>query len=116
MDKKTIFDENVCTHKPQSWVQYTHFLTGHHSPADRARELFKSGLSGEILVVWAKKKTFRRSISAFLAMFTKPQGVLTCFDRLITTIRDVNVARDCVNRPESAARNRARFNYSFGTL
>jgi len=51
MDKKTKFGENFCTNKPQSWVQYTPFLTGHHSPADRARELFKSGLCGERLVV-----------------------------------------------------------------
>jgi len=25
MDKETKFGENVCTHKPQSWVQYTPF-------------------------------------------------------------------------------------------
>jgi len=92
MDKKTKFGENFCTQKPQSWVQYTPFLTGHQSPADRAIELFKSGLNGERLVVGAEKKTFRRAISAFLAMFTKPQDALTCFARLITTIRDVNVA------------------------
>jgi len=51
MNKKTKFGENVCTHKPQSWVQYTLFLTGHHSPTDRTRELLQSGLIGERLVV-----------------------------------------------------------------
>jgi len=50
MDKKK-FGENVCTHKPQFWVQYTLFLASHHSPADRAKELLKSGLNGERLVV-----------------------------------------------------------------
>ena len=109
MDKKTKFGENFGTHKPQSWVQYTRFLTGHHSPADRARELFKSGLNMERLVVSVEKKNFRHAISAFLAMFPKPQDVLKCFDRFIKTIRDVYVAWECVNRAESAARNRARF-------
>jgi len=50
MDKKK-FGENICTHKPQSWVQYTPFLTDHHWPGDRARELFKSVLNGERLGV-----------------------------------------------------------------
>jgi len=31
------------------------------------------------------KKTFRRAISAFLAMFTKPQVVLTCFFKQFVT-------------------------------
>jgi len=42
-------------------------------------------------------------------MFTQPQDVLTCFDRFIKTIRDVNVPWECVNRAESAARNRGSF-------
>jgi len=75
--------ENFSTHIPQSGVENISFLNGDHSPADRARELFKSVLNGERLVVWAEKKTFRRAISAFLAMFTKPQVVLTCFDRFL---------------------------------
>jgi len=33
------------------WLENIHFLKGHHSPADQARELFKSGLNGERLVV-----------------------------------------------------------------
>jgi len=51
MDKKTKIGENFCTHKPQPGVQNIPFLYGHHSPADRARELFKSALNGERLVV-----------------------------------------------------------------
>jgi len=43
-------DDNVCTHKPQSRLENTPFLNGHHSPADRARELFKTALDGEGLV------------------------------------------------------------------
>jgi len=60
-------------------LEHTPFLNGQHSPADRPRELFKSGLNGERLAVYAEKKTFCRAISAFLAMFTKPQVVLTGF-------------------------------------
>jgi len=37
----------------------------------------------------AEKKTFHRAISAFLALFTKPQVVLTCFDRFLITFYDV---------------------------
>jgi len=81
MDKTPKIGENFSTHKPQSGLENIPFLNGHHSPADRARELFKSGLNGERLVVSAEKKTFRRAISAFLAMFTKPQVVFTCIDR-----------------------------------
>jgi len=51
MDKKTKIGENFCTHKPQPGVDCTPFLNGHHSPADRARELFKAALNGERLVV-----------------------------------------------------------------
>jgi len=50
MNKKAKF-ENFCTHKPQSGIECTHFLSGHHSPTDRAGELFKSALNGERLVV-----------------------------------------------------------------
>jgi len=59
------------------------FLNGHHSSADPARELFKSALNGERPVVYAEKKLFAVAVSAFLAMFTKPQVVLTCFDRFL---------------------------------
>ena len=83
MNKTPQIGENFSTHKPQSTLENIPFLNGHHSPADQARELFKSGLNGERLVVLAEKKTFRRAISAFLAMFTKPQVVLTCFDRFL---------------------------------
>jgi len=51
MDKKTKIRDNFCTHKPQFWLEHTPFLNSHHSPADRARELFKSDLNGERLVV-----------------------------------------------------------------
>ena len=51
MDKTPKIGENFSTHKPQSDVENTPVLNGHHSPADRARELFKSGLNGERLVV-----------------------------------------------------------------
>jgi len=60
------------------------------------------------------KKRLRRAISAFLAMFTKPQDVLTCLVRFIKTIRYINVAWECVNCTESAARNRARFKCIIG--
>jgi len=30
-------------------------------------------------------------LSAFLAMFTQPQNVLTCFDRSVKTCDDVNI-------------------------
>jgi len=51
MDQKTKIGENFCTHKSQPGVQNITFLYSHHSPADRARELFKSALNGERLVV-----------------------------------------------------------------
>jgi len=51
MDKKTKIGENFSTHKPQARLDYTSFLNGHHSPADRARELFKPALNREKLVV-----------------------------------------------------------------
>jgi len=51
MAKTPKIGENFCTHKPQSRVEYTPFLNGHHSPEDRARELFKSALNGERRVV-----------------------------------------------------------------
>jgi len=44
-------------------------------------------------------------------MFTKPQVVLTGFSKKNC---DVNVPWECVNRAESAARNRARFNCILG--
>jgi len=50
MDKKTKIGENFCTHKPQFGLEHTP-VYGQHSPADRARELFKSALNRERLVV-----------------------------------------------------------------
>ena len=71
-------------------MQYTLFLNGYYSPADRARELFKSDLNEERIVFSAKKKTFHRVISAFLAVFAKAQVVSTCFDRFLKTIHDAS--------------------------
>jgi len=51
MDKTPKNGENFSTHKPQSGLENTLFLNGRHSPADRARELFKSGLNEERRVV-----------------------------------------------------------------
>jgi len=51
MDKTPKIGEIFSTHKPQPWVENIPFLNGHHSPADRARELFVSGLNGKRLVV-----------------------------------------------------------------
>jgi len=51
MDKSPKIGENFCTHKPQFGLEHTLFLNGQHSPAHRAREVFKSGLNGERLVV-----------------------------------------------------------------
>jgi len=51
MDKTSKIGENFSTHKPQCRLENTPFPNGHHSPADRAKELFKSGLNGERLVV-----------------------------------------------------------------
>jgi len=51
MDKKTKIGENFSTHKPQFGVENIPFLNGHNSPAEQARELFKSVLNGERLVV-----------------------------------------------------------------
>jgi len=51
MDKTPKIGENFSTHKTQSGLENTPFLNGHHLPADLARELFKSGLNGQRLVV-----------------------------------------------------------------
>jgi len=40
MDKTPKISENFSTHKVQSGVENTPFRNGHHTPADRARELF----------------------------------------------------------------------------
>ena len=56
MDKTPKSGEYFSTRKPQSGVENTPFLNGHHSPADLARELFKSDLNGDRLVVYAEKK------------------------------------------------------------
>jgi len=50
VDKTPKIGKNFRTHKPQSGVENT-FLYGQHSPADRAKELFKSALNRERLVV-----------------------------------------------------------------
>jgi len=51
MDKTPKIGENFSIHKPQSRLENIPFLNGNHSPADRGRELFKSGLNEERLVV-----------------------------------------------------------------
>jgi len=51
MDKTPKIGENFSTPKPQSGLENIPFLNGHHSSADRARELFKSVLNGERFVV-----------------------------------------------------------------
>jgi len=51
MDITPKIGENFSTHKPQSGLENIPFLNGHHLTADRAREMFKSGLNGEKLVV-----------------------------------------------------------------
>jgi len=51
MDKKTKICEYFCTYIPQPGAEYTPFLNDYHSPADRARELIKSALNDERLVV-----------------------------------------------------------------
>jgi len=47
-------------------------------------------------------------------MFTKPQDVLTCFDRSVKTIHDVNIPWEFKNQAESLAQNRARFKCILG--
>jgi len=47
-------------------------------------------------------------------MFTKPQDVLTCFDRSVKTIHDVNVPWEFKNQAESLAQNRARLKCILG--
>jgi len=51
MAKKNKSGENFCSHKSQFGLEHTPFLNGYHSPADRAKKLFKSALNGERLVV-----------------------------------------------------------------
>jgi len=51
MDKTPKIVETFSTHQPQSALENMPFLNGHHLPADRARELFKSSLNRERLVV-----------------------------------------------------------------
>jgi len=51
MDKKTKIGTNFCAHKLQFGLEHTPSLYGQHSPANRARELFKSALNWEKLVV-----------------------------------------------------------------
>jgi len=58
-------------------LEHIPFLYDQQSPADRARELFESALNRERLVIEPEENNFHRAISAFLAMFTKPQDVLT---------------------------------------
>jgi len=49
MDEKPKICENFCTHKPQPRVEYTPFLNGDHSPADRAGGLFKPAINGLVV-------------------------------------------------------------------
>jgi len=51
MNKKTKIGKNFCTHKLQFGLEHIPCLYGQHSPADRARELFKSALNRERFVV-----------------------------------------------------------------
>jgi len=77
MDKTPKIGKNFSTHKPQSAVENIPFLNGHHSPADRARELFQSDLNGERLVEQAEKKTFHRFDFGLSGYVYKTTG---CFD------------------------------------
>jgi len=77
MDKTLKIGENCSTHKPQSGLENILFLNGHHSPADRARELFKSGLNGERLVVYVEKKNFLPCDFGLSGYVCKTTG---CFD------------------------------------
>jgi len=51
MDKKTKISANFCTHKLHFGLKHTPSLYGQHLPVDGARELFKSALNRERLVV-----------------------------------------------------------------
>jgi len=51
MNKTPKIGKNFSIPKSQSGLENIPFLNGHHSPADRARELFKSGQNGERPVV-----------------------------------------------------------------
>jgi len=51
MDKTPKIGENFSNPKPQSGLENIPFLIGHDSPADRARDLFKTGLIWDRLVV-----------------------------------------------------------------
>jgi len=51
MDKTPKVGENFSTPQPQSGLENIPFLNRLHSPADRAKELFKSALNWERLVV-----------------------------------------------------------------
>jgi len=79
MDKTSKFGENFCTHKPLSGVENIRFLNGHHSPADRAIDLFKSGLIGERLVALAEKKIFS---PCDLGLYGYVYKTTSCFDML----------------------------------
>jgi len=87
MAEKPKICENFCTHKPQPRVDYTPFLNGHHSPADRAGGLFKPAINGERLVVCLKKKI---SVCVF-GLFGHVYITTGCFDRSVKTLDDVNV-------------------------
>jgi len=51
MDKKIKIGENFCTRKLLFGLEHTSSLYGQYSPVDQARELFKSTLNRERLVV-----------------------------------------------------------------
>jgi len=49
MDPKPKICNELHFHKRCPWVYYNHFMYGHHSPEDLARELFISSAGGEVL-------------------------------------------------------------------
>jgi len=79
MAKKNKIGENFCTHKPQFGLEHTPFLNGHHSPADRARELFKSALNGGKTCSLGWKKNFSLCNFGLSGYVYKTTG---CFDML----------------------------------
>jgi len=82
MAKKTKIGENFYTHKPQFGLEHTPFLnaiTRHRIELENCSNPHWMGKD----LQFGLKKNFRHAISAFLAMFTKPQVDLTCFDRFL---------------------------------
>ena len=106
--------ENLYTYKPHSGVQNTPFLYGVTPSKSSWRAVQIRSQWGKTCSLDWEKIFFQRAISAFLAMFTEPQDVLTCFDRFIKTVHDVNVRWEFKNRAKSLARNRERFKCILG--